>query len=232
MKSRQEIKHYARIAMGEQRGTAILVFLIVFLIGLATGLASGMMSGMMLVLSTFGRPNPFMSWAFTYLIMFFVSFPLAVGACDVFIKIYIRYRASANGVFTGFSVNYMRKVGGMAWMYLFTMLWTMLLVVPGIIKSIAYSMTPYILTDCPNVTAKDALKLSMRMTEGHKMDLFVMQLSFFGWWILSFLTCNILGLVFVAPYHATTTAGYYVELRDKAVATGVIHVTELTGRLQ
>ena len=88
-------------------------------------------------------------------------------------------------------------------------------------------MTPYILADCPNVTATEALKLSMRMTAGHKGKLFVMHLSFIGWTLLSALTCYILLIVHVGPYMNATLAGYYVELRDKALAEGIITPEEL-----
>jgi len=163
--------------------------------------------------------------------IFFVAFPLSVNATENFTKIYKNEQAVAQDVLSNFKVNYLRKVGGMAWMMLFSFLWGMIPVY-GIIKAISYSLTPYILANNPNVPAKQALKLSMRMTEGHKMDLFVMQLSFIGWHILGLLTCGILLIGFSLPYHSTTTAGYYVEIRDKALASGVINEAELNGRLQ
>ena len=88
-------------------------------------------------------------------------------------------------------------------------------------------MTPYILAHCPNVSATDALKLSMRMTNGHKGELFVMHLSFIGWMLLGALTLGILVIVHVGPYMGTTTAGYYIELRDEALAKGIIRPEEL-----
>ena len=60
----------------------------------------------------------------------------------------------------------------------------MLLVVPGIVKAYAYRLTPYILADCPRVSATGALEISMRMTQGHKWEIFVMELSFLGWNLL------------------------------------------------
>ena len=93
-------------------------------------------------------------------------------------------------------------------------------------------MTPYILADCPDVKAKDALKLSMRMTNGHKGKLFVLLLSFYGWMLLSSLTFGILLIVFVAPYMEATMSGFYLELRDQAIASGAISAEELQGRLQ
>jgi uncharacterized membrane protein len=102
-----------------------------------------------------------------------------------------------------------------------------LFIIPGIVKSYAYMMMPYILADCPTVTAREALRLSRRMTKGHKGKLFVLTLSFIGWGILTVLTFGILYIVYVGPYMHTTFAGFYIELRDKAFADGVITPAEL-----
>ena len=217
MKSRQEIKALAKDAMKQQRGTSIVTILLVIVIYCA-GLIFGIIPviGGLIVLGT----------------LFFIDFPLFVNAEGIFIKIWNREKTSANELFSNFSVNYLRKIGGMAWMMLWIYLWMFLLIIPGIVKMYAYSMTALILADCPNVTARDALKLSMRMTNGHKMKLFVLSLSFIGWFILSAFTLYILAIVFVIPYYYTAFAGYYVELRDKALADGTITREELYGKLQ
>jgi hypothetical protein len=90
------------------------------------------------------------------------------------------------------------------------------------IKSFSYSMIPFILADCPDVKATKAMKLSMIMMDGYKLKIFVMFLSFIGWGLLSVLTFGILHIVFVNPYMYATHAGYYVEIRDEAIATGKI----------
>ena len=101
--------------------------------------------------------------------------------------------------------------------------------IPIMIKVLSYSMTQYILASNPNVMATDALKLSIRMTSGHKGKIFVMWLSFIGWQILSVFTLGILGIFYVDPYMNTSLAGLFVELRSLAVASGVIHPSELDG---
>ncbi|MDD3920912.1 MAG: DUF975 family protein [Eubacteriales bacterium] len=88
-------------------------------------------------------------------------------------------------------------------------------------------MTPYILADCPNVKAQDALKLSIRMMNGHKADLFVFTLSFLGWMLLSGLTGGILYIFYVGPYMNNAMAGYYAELKENAIMNGVVSVDEL-----
>jgi len=207
----------ARTAIAEQRGTSIVTPLVMGLIIALGGIIGNLISVLFL----------FFGMLFIYATIFFIDLPLVVNNCGIFIKIFYRQRTSVDELFSNFSFNYLRKVGGMAWMMLFTFLWSLLFVIPGLVKAYSYSMTQYILADCPNVTAKDALKLSMRMTNGHKLDLFVMNLSFLGWQLLGMLTCGILSVVFVGPYVHATTAGYYVNLRDKALATGVIHPQEL-----
>lgn len=128
----------------------------------------------------------------------------------------------------GFS-NVGRKIGGYLWMQLFIFLWSLLLFIPGIIKSLSYAMTPYILGDCPNVNARNALKLSMRIMKGHKWALFVFMLSFFGWWLLNAFTFGLLGVFFITPYYDTALAGFYLEAREQALQTGVITLGQLEG---
>ncbi len=98
-------------------------------------------------------------------------------------------------------------------MDLFTVLWTLLFVIPGIVKSYQYKMIPYILADNPDIDWREAFDLSKKMTDGHKMDLFVLDLSFIGWHILSGITCGIVGIFYVTPYYEQTMAEAYEILR-------------------
>jgi uncharacterized membrane protein len=98
-----------------------------------------------------------------------------------------------------FDNRYLTKTGGYLWMCLLTGLWSCLFVIPGIVMGIAYSMTPYILHDCPNVKAMDAVKISRRMTRGYKVDLFVAELSFLGWELLGLAITAVVTLAFLIP---------------------------------
>lgn len=102
----------------------------------------------------------------------------------------------------------------------YVFLWSLLLIVPGIVKSYAYSMADYIIYENPNMNATDALKLSERLTDGAKWELFVFDLSFFGWEMLSALTVGILGIVYVTPYKCTAHAGIYESLKASAIYSG------------
>ena len=115
-------------------------------------------------------------------------------------------------LFYGFkSGAYLNTVFTMFMMNLFIFLWSLLLVVPGIIKSYQYRMVPYIMAENPQMNYRDALALSSRMTEGHKLELFILELSFVGWIILGSLLCGI--GIFVQPYINATFAEVYAEMR-------------------
>lgn len=95
---------------------------------------------------------------------------------------------------------------------IFTFLWTWLLIIPGIIKAYSYSMTPYIVKDMvasdKQVGATDGLNASKELMKGHKMNLFIFDLSFLGWNILAAITCGI-GYLWVTPYYQTAKANFY-----------------------
>lgn len=94
---------------------------------------------------------------------------------------------------------------------LFTALWSLLLIIPGIVKSLSYAMTPYILVDHPELTAKQAIEASKTMMDGYKGDLFMLGLSFIGWDILNLLTLGI-GSFWLSPYKEATYAAFYRQL--------------------
>lgn len=107
--------------------------------------------------------------------------------------------------------------------------WSLLFLIPGIIKAYAYSMTAYILADCPDVDAVDAITISRRMMKGHKWELFVLQLSFLGWNLLSAITFGIVGIFYATPYQKATYAGYYVELKKLCIAQGIVTPEQFAG---
>ena len=94
---------------------------------------------------------------------------------------------------------------------LYTFLWTLLFIIPGIVKSFAYAMTPFLMAEDPNLTAKEAIKLSQERMMGHKGELFCLGLSFIGWSLLAALTGGI-GNIFLNPYMNAAYAAFY---RDK-----------------
>lgn len=115
---------------------------------------------------------------------------------------------------------YLRRVGGYAWMTLFIFLWALLFVIPGIVKEFSYSMAPYILAKYPEIPAKDALKLSMKIMNGRKAELFVLYLSFIGWGILSAITFGIVGIFYVFPYMLLTTILWQKNVMKEVTDSG------------
>ena len=99
---------------------------------------------------------------------------------------------------------------------IFLSLWFCLFVIPCIVKSYSYAMTNYILIDNPNMTANEAITESRKMMNGHKFDLFILDLSFIGWYILSSFTFGIL-LLYVQPYHLAARAEFYENIRGPIV---------------
>ena len=98
---------------------------------------------------------------------------------------------------------------------------------PGHHKGMFVYFTQNILAVHPNVTARQALKISMRITEGHKLEIFIFILSWIGWYLLSILTLGILLIVYVTPYFYTADAGLFIKIRNKALAEGRITPEEL-----
>lgn len=108
--------------------------------------------------------------------------------------------------------DFSRIVGTYLLTYIYVILWSLLLIVPGIIKGYSYAMVPYILRDDSSISYNKAIEMSMNMMEGNKLRLFKLHLTFLGWLLLAILTLGI-GLLFVAPYVQSTTAHFYEELR-------------------
>ena len=94
---------------------------------------------------------------------------------------------------------------------LYITLWSLLFVIPGIVKSYAYAMTPFIMAENPELSANDAITASRELMDGHKGDLFILDLSFIGWGILAAVTCNI-GHLALNPYRNAAYAAFYKDL--------------------
>lgn len=108
----------------------------------------------------------------------------------------------------------------------FFLLWSLLLVIPGIIKLLSYSMSYFILIDNPEMKPNDARKASMALMKGNKWRLFCLTISFIGWFILSIITCGIL-FFWVLPYVATAYAAFYESIKTPVVAAPTESTAEI-----
>lgn len=140
-----------------------------------------------------------------------VSGPLAVGLAGYFLS----FAKSENPEFDRLFDSFKNSFGNSIVLYLLTnifiFLWALLLIIPGIIKFFAYSMAPYLLSENPNMSPTEALDESQRLMNGHKMDLFVLLLSFIGWFLLGLITFGI-AFIWVIPYISAAQAEFYLEI--------------------
>ena len=147
------------------------------------------------------------------LLQIFVYSVLSLGIMNAFLKLLREGddRLTSNMFQIAFK-NYWHKVWGVFLMHLFIFLWTLLFIIPGIVKAFSYAMTPYILDERPELSAGEAIDHSRAMMKGHKFDLFWLYLSFIGWGILCIFTLGI-GLLWLVPYMQTAVAAFYEDVK-------------------
>ena len=139
-----------------------------------------------------------------------LSLVLMVGLYWTFLAIARRQEVSFGMLFSAFS-DYVRTWLAVVLVSIVSMIGFVLLIVPGVIVSIGLWMTFYILRDEPGLSVVDAMKKSWTMMQGHKMEFFLLNLSFFGWAILGAVT--FVGIFFVIPYVMTAVARFYDKLK-------------------
>jgi uncharacterized membrane protein len=144
-----------------------------------------------------------------------LCFPLLWGYTVFFLNIIREKKIDWDSIFDGYKNGEWKRIGGTYLLYyIYVILWTLLLIIPGIIKALSYSMTPFILQDDPTISGNAAIEKSMRMMDGNKMDLFWLFLSFIGWIILSIMTFGI-GFILLEPYINTSVAHFYEDLKEQ-----------------
>ena len=248
MWSREELKARGKMAYRRNYWAAVVVSLVV---AAATGKISWQING------SSGRGSGDVSWihgatgsdhgAFLYLfglimaaifgsmvliitvLKALIGNILTVGACRYYME-NREYKSRVEALFYGFRKG--RYVGVALTMFItnvFIFLWSLLFIVPGIIKSYEYRMVPYILSENPTIGYKRAIEISRQMMDGQKMDTFILDLSFIGWYILSAFTCNILGVFYTMPYYDATNAELYAVLREHVFRTGQFGSMDLPG---
>lgn len=160
------------------------------------------------------------------LIDIFLINPVRVGGYNYFNNLHEGTSKFTN-IFGGFTHgHYKASIRNMFLRDLYVFLWSLLFVIPGIIKSYSYWMVPYITAANPNLSASRAFEISKKTMNGEKWHTFVLQLSFIGWDILAAISFGI-GYYFLAPYKETTFAELYATLKEKAIASGIATEEEL-----
>lgn len=201
MPDRIQIKEQAKKLLSQRRADAILIYLVGTLVNVGAGA----------ILPGFGA---------------LLAIPVQAGMCLAFLRVWRGRNAEINDVFIPFR-DYGRNLLGLLWVALWSALWSLLFIIPGIVKALSYSMTPYILADYPEVKDREAIRLSMRMTRGRLGDIFVFYLSFIGWALLGAVTFGIVEVLYSGPYRGIASAGLYESLKADALERGVITAAEL-----
>lgn len=187
----------ARESLKDKWGIAIATFLIyALIIGIVQGSAE--------------------TYPFVNLILLFISGPLSLGITKFTINISRNQEARIEQLFDGFS-NFGTSTGAYLLTVLFTLLWTLLLIIPGIIAALSYSMTFYIIADDDSIGAMDAIDKSKKMMYGHKWKYFRLLLRIVGLSLLCILTLGI-GFLWLLPYAQVSTAKFYEDIKEPQIA--------------
>ena len=138
--------------------------------------------------------------------------PLAVGFVGFFLKLARNQETKLSELFEGYKKSFGNSIGAYVLSLLYIFLWSLLFIIPGIMKSYSYSMMYFIIADEPDILASQALEKSKEMMNGHRWELFVLHLSFLGWFLLAGCTCYI-GTLWLTPYMQTTMANFYMNVK-------------------
>lgn len=170
----------------------------------------------MLMLLIEKAPSISGSYVISLLVSIFFLYPLSVGLVSFFIRA-AKGEHSLSNIWSGFKGNYKNVVWTIFKRDLFVYLWSLLFVIPGIIKSFQYAMAEYILAENPDMPSKEVLLTSKEMMKGNKWKYFVLALSFIGWLLLGSLVFGI-GTLFVVPYMQATFVQFYLEIKSQKSA--------------
>lgn len=209
MLSRAELKQQAKEQLKGNVGSYFLVLLAYLGIAFAIGFVGGLLSLILPILGTIA--------------MYVALPPLMIGFYMVFLNGTYGDRPKASTLFEGYKKEYFGKSIILYFLVvIFTCLWSLLLVIPGIIMAFAYSMSWFILAENPNMTAREAIRESKEIMNGHKMDFFVLSLSFIPWILLVYVTLGIAS-IYVMPYMQLTITNFYHNIkRQSAPAADVV----------
>jgi len=147
--------------------------------------------------------------------MLILTGPLSVGLAIFSLSISRNKEAKLEQIFKGFN-NFGTAFVAYILMVVFIVLWALLLIIPGIIAAISYSMTFYILADDDKISPMDAIDKSKKMMDGYKLKYFYLGLRFFGWGLLCLLTFGI-GFLWLIPYMQVSLAKFYDDIKEDAL---------------
>lgn len=213
MKTNQELKNAALAALKGKWTSSVVATLVLFACMMVTMILTVMVEG---IADPTLESESMSVWSIIILygFLFLIYYPLAmIGYYNAFKDVLKNDDGKVvSNMFAGTFKTYPRALGLSLLYMIFVFLWALLLYIPGIIKALAYMMSPYILKDHPELSPNQALNLSIKMMKGHKFDLFCLMLSFLGWSFLAIFTLGI-GYLWLAPYMSTTLAAFYQDVK-------------------
>ena len=214
MKTNSEIRGEARSLMSGNWGSAVAIAFVYFIIVGGASFAAAFIGT--IADQQINDTHGMITRVLDLLTNLFILYPFAFSLVLLFIG-FVRGedKLSVGGLFKAFkSPHYFNSIGVYFLMGLFTALWTMLFIIPGIVKSLSYALAPYILADNPELSANEAIDESIAMMDGHKMDLFLMQLGYAALAMLSLLALGI-PLLWLDPYYKVVYAKFYEEVKNE-----------------
>ncbi len=228
MWTRAELKENAKMVL---KRTYWLSFAVLFVAGIVGGIGEGVTS----VIDVATEMEVYVpetlilaASVFSLFISIFIAGPITVGK-NRFLMQAREYDTEFTVLFSGFNgAEYGKNVKVMLMRTVKVFIWSCLLFVPGIIKAYEYYFVPYILAENPNIPQARVFELSREMTRGYKWDIFVLEMSFFGWYLLG-VCCLVIGVYFVNPYYEATFAELYAAQRAHVLSAGIVGEDELCG---
>ena len=221
MKTNQEFKNSALAALKGNWAPAVVCTIIMFAVMIIYMIPSMCMSSLTADPENMSMSDALLTLALLplmYFVQIFLYLPMNyVGFANTTKQLLVDgdNNLVAN-LFKNTFHGYWKNVGASLLMVIFIILWSLLFIIPGVVKGLAYSLTPYILKDYPELSANQAINLSMKMMKGHKFDLIWLFLSFIGWSILCIFTLGI-GYLWLMPYMMTTMAAFYQEVKTEYI---------------
>lgn len=146
-------------------------------------------------------------------ITFIMYGAVVIGINSFYLALSRKQQVDVKQIFAGFDNRFLTYLWAFIITIVKTILWSLLLIIPGIIAAIRYSQTFFILVEDHSISANDAIEKSKKIMEGHKMKYFWLMFSFIGWWLLCLITLGIGSLWFI-PYLYTTQARFYDNLKN------------------
>jgi uncharacterized membrane protein len=205
MKTNLELKLEAKRSL---QGNWVLAIIACIIYGILTGLGG----------SSNQEINEFESTSFNTtmsILGLILTGPITFGLKTVFLSFTRSQAVTFKSLFDGFSYFLQTFLLHLI-RVIFVVLWFLLLIVPGFIALLRYSMAFYIMVDNPGISGLEAIRRSKAMMHGHKGRLFMLWLSFFGWFLLGIITIG-LAFLYVAPYYEAALANFYEDLKDNSI---------------